>query len=81
MPITTIHLFELMRTVINGAGDFWSKYECDEILDIKYVTVDSKYSRQNILKEMLNRSLTLAKALGLKVHEIFLRIFYILFNI
>merc|ERR1712150_242482 len=35
--------------------------------DIKYVAVDSNYARQNILTEMLKRSLSLAKISGLKV--------------
>ena len=63
----TVHVLSLMRTVIKTAGDFWTKYQCNEILDIKYVTVDSDYSRQNILTEMLLRSLSLARIFGLKV--------------
>jgi hypothetical protein len=71
LPVKTVHLLTLMRTVIKTAGDFWTKYECDEIFDIKYVTVDSNYARQNILTEMLCRSLSIARISGLKVREIF----------
>ena len=67
MSVITIHLLRLMRNVIKSAGDFWSKYKCDELLDIKYVAVDANYARQNILTEMLKRSLSLAKISGLKV--------------
>ena len=63
----TVHLLTLMRNVLKTAGDFWSRYQCDEMFDIKYVTVDSEYARQNILTEMLQRSLCLARILGLKV--------------
>ena len=69
MSIKTVHLLKLMRTVIQLAGDFWSRYKCDELFDIKYVTVDSNYSRQNILPEMVKRSLTLANISGLKVRS------------
>ena len=65
----TVHLLSLMRNVLKMAGDFWSRYQCDEMFDIKYVTVDSEYAKQNILKEMLQRSLYLAHILGLKVSK------------
>ena len=65
----TVHLLTLMRNVLKTAGDFWSRYQCDEMFDIKYVTVDSEYARQNILTEMLQRSLCLAHILGLKVSK------------
>ena len=65
----TVHLLTLMRNVLKTAGDFWSRYQCDEMFDIKYVTVDSEYARKNILTEMLQRSLCLAHILGLKVSK------------
>ena len=67
MSIKTVHLLKLMRSVVQSSGDFWSRYKCDELFDIKYVAVDSNYSRQNILTEMVKRSLTLANISGLKV--------------
>ena len=69
LPMKTVHLLSLMRNVLKMAGDFWSRYQCDEMFDIKYVTVDSEYAKQNILKEMLQRSLYLAHILGLKVSK------------
>ena len=69
LPMKTVHLLSLMRNVLKTAGNFWSRYQCDEIFDIKYVTVDSEYARQNILTEMLQRSLCLAHILGLKVSK------------
>ena len=56
-----------MRDLIKSAGDFWGRYECKEIFYIKFVAVDVAYGRQNILREMLIRSLSIASALGLKV--------------
>ena len=69
LPMKTVHLLTLMRNVLKTAGDFWSRYQCDEMFDIKYVTVDSEYARKNILTEMLQRSLCLAHILGLKVSK------------
>ena len=43
------------------------KYKCNEILDIKYVTVASDYTRQHISTQMLMRCLKLAQILGVKV--------------
>ena len=69
LPIKTLHFLTLMRTIIKAAGDFWTKYDCEEIFNIKYVTVDSDYTRQNILTEMVTRSLGIARLLGIKVCE------------
>ena len=70
MSIKTVHIAVLLRNLLKAAGDFWSKYQCNEIFDIKYVTVDPDYARQNILREMILRSLSIARLLGLKVGRI-----------
>ena len=70
MSIKTVHYLVLVRNLFKAAGDFWSKYQCNEMFDMKYAAVDADYERQNILGEMLLRSLSIARLLGLKVRSI-----------
>ena len=54
-------------------GDFWTKYNCDEVLDIKIGAVDAEYRNIGLGKEMRLKTMDLAKVLGL---EVGVRMFY-----
>ena len=73
----TALLYTLKRNLLKSVGDFWTKYNCDEVLDIKIGAVDAEYRNIGLGKEMRLKTMDLAKVLGLEVGvRMFLLKFY-----
>ena len=57
----------LKRNLLERTGDFWTKFGCNEALDVKIGAVDSNYGKKGIGKDMIDVNFSLGKVLGLKV--------------
>ena len=53
MPLETDHYLRLKRNLLKCAGDFWTKYDCDELLDAKIGAVDSNYGKKGLAGDMI----------------------------
>jgi len=62
----TVHLITLERSLIQSVGDFWTKYDCNEVLEIKFLNVDTKYGKRGIGKELIRRTIHMGKIFGIK---------------
>ena len=60
----------LKRHLLQCTGDFWAKFNCEEILDIRLGAVDSNYGNKGLGREMLEANLSLGKVLGIKVNYV-----------
>ena len=60
----------LKRHLLQCTGDFWAKFNCDEVLDVRLGAVDSKYGNKGLGREMIEANLSLGKVLGIKVNYI-----------
>ena len=74
IPLETVHHLCLKRNLLQNAGDFWEKFDCDEVLDVKIGAVDSTYGKKGLGADMILANLSIGKVLGLKVKTSF-RIF------
>ena len=63
----TAHLVALQRSLIQSVGDFWTKYDCYEVLEIKFLAVDTKYGKRGIGKELIWRTIAMGKVFGIRV--------------
>ena len=67
MPLETAHYLSLKRNLLKFSGDFWTKYDCDELLDAKIGAVDSNYGKKGLAGGMILANLAIGNVLGLKV--------------
>ena len=70
IPLETVHYMCLKRHLLQCTGDFWAKFNCEEILDIRLGAVDSNYGNKGLGREMLEANLSLGKVLGIKVNYV-----------
>ena len=69
IPLETVHHLCLKRNLLQNAGDFWEKFDCDEVLDVKIGAVDSNYWKKGLGGDMILANLSIGKLLGIEVNS------------